>query len=478
MLPVLRASSAFATLFRPRFGFVDHPIAWRRSDPCACWPSRRFSARFGRPGWCSQLRHNFGHRSTHLLWRSFASTCFPGTQLCLHQWTRQHQLIVHDGDDLTPAFKLRRGAQPGLCPQQALLLEAVAMLVRVAPPVAQGHFWQRAIHRSIPQKPTLTRVAGPIGGLMTQHADDRHFQMSCLGQIQPAPPGDLDWIAFDIGALPTAIGLPIRSGVTTLKALPIFARRPTFARRRRSGAIQHALAFETQQFVKRQPFRRQQKWCTTVPAIGGYDGTTAITKQCSELAQLGCCYLDARLIRADALLSEHRRPTAGLDWQDDDRRELPAITDRLAAFQQVRLVDYAAIWRGLRLGALDTGGINAQPDPFSVDWPQQILRKYPAQPLLVNTAVFKGFIQAAPAPFKPWRERQLGKRVGLCLGQQCIHRIEQGVSRSVKTLIDLVTKVVQYVKVHLSNAPFSKLLEHYSFGQSFAKRAAHLSKLV
>lgn len=76
---------------------------------------------------------------------------------------------------------------------------------------------------------------------MTQHTDDLHFQVSCPGQMQPAPPGGLDEMAFGIGTLPLAIGLSIRAGVATLKALPIFAWRPAFARGRRSGAIQHPL---------------------------------------------------------------------------------------------------------------------------------------------------------------------------------------------------------------------------------------------
>src|SRR6266571_8723898 len=476
MRSVLRPSSPFATLFRPRFGLVDHRIAWRGLDQRSFWPSGRFSAWFGRSSRRSQLCHNFSHRPTHLLWTGWTPTRLPGSQHGLHQWTRQHQLIVHDGDDLAPAFKLRWSAQPGLDPQQGLLLEAIAMFVGVAPPIAQGHLSHAGIRGSIPQKPTLARVAGTISGPMTQNADDRHFEVPCLGQMQAIPPGDLDGMSVDIAALPTARGLSIRAGVTTLKALPIFARRPTFARGRRRRAIQHPLAFEPQQFVERQPFRRQQKRRTTVPAITGHDGTTA--KQGSELTQLGRCHLDARLLRTNALLIEHHRPTAGLLRQNHHRRELPAIADGLAALRQVRLVDHGAVWRGLRLWALDTGGIDAQPHLFPRDWLQQILRKYPAQPLLVNASIFERFIQTPPAPLEQRRERQLRKRVGLRLGQQCIHGVEQGVSRSGKTAVHVVTKVLHCAKVHLSNAPVLDLPEHYSLGQSFVKRTALLSKLV
>ena len=279
-----------------------------------------------------------------------------------------------------------------------------------------------------------------------------------------------------IGALPTARGLPIGVGVATLKALPIFARRSAFAGRGRGRAIQHALALEAQQFVERQSLGGQQKGRATVPAIGGHDGTAA--EQRCQLAQLGCSHLHAGLLRRDALLIQHPGPTAGLLRQQHDGRELPAIADGLATFGQVGHVDHRAIGRGARLGALDTGSIDAQPHLFSGDRPQQILHKHPAQALLVNASVCKGFIQTTPAPLKVGRERQLGKRLGLRLGQQRIHGIEQGISCSLKTVVDLVTKLLQCVKVHLSNAPFSKVSEHYSLGHSFVKRTAQLSKLV
>jgi hypothetical protein len=116
--------------------------------------------------------------------------------------------------------------------------------------------------------------------------------------------------------------------------------------------------------------------------------------------------------------------------------------------------------------------------PFPSTGRSRYAGKHPAQPVLVNPSVFKGFVQATPAPFKQRRERQFRKRAGLRLGQQRIYGIEQGVSRSRKTPVDLVTKAAQYVKVHVSNAPVFDLPEHYSLGQSFVKRAAQMSKLV
>src|SRR5260370_38435975 len=104
------------------------------------------------------------------------------------------------------------------------------MLVGIASAVAQGHFWHTGVRLAVPQKPTLARVAGPISGSMTQDAYDRHLKVSCLGQMQPRPPGHLHGMSFRIAALPTTRSLPIRVRGTALKPLPIFARLPTLAR--------------------------------------------------------------------------------------------------------------------------------------------------------------------------------------------------------------------------------------------------------
>ena len=171
-----------------------------------------------------------------------------------------------------------------------------------------------------------------------------------------------------------------------------------------------------------------------IAAIAGHDRTTS--KQRSKLTQLGCCPLHARLVRADARLFEYGRPTAGLLWQEYDRRELPARADGLAA----RLPGSACKPRCDQARSSTEGAQywwhRCQPHLFPLDWLQQILRKDPAQSVLVNLSIFERFVQATPAPLKQRRERQLRKRVGLRLGQQRIHGIEQGVSPSVKTSVD------------------------------------------
>jgi hypothetical protein len=55
---------------------------------------------------------------------------------------------------------------------------------------------------------------------------------------------------------------------------------------------------------------------------------------------------------------------------------------------------------------------------------------------------------------KPERLRQLGQGLGVGFGHQSIHRIEQSIFGSWKTVIDIVTKLPQCVTVHVSKAPF------------------------
>src|SRR5260370_1483690 len=135
MRAMVRPSSAFAALFGSRFGLVDHPKAWRRSDQRSLWSSVRFSAWFGRASRRAHLRHNFGHRPAHLLWRRVSLGRLPGTQHGWPQRAGQHQVIMHYGHDLTPAFKLGGGTPPPFRPQPPLLVYALAMLLRAAPPL-------------------------------------------------------------------------------------------------------------------------------------------------------------------------------------------------------------------------------------------------------------------------------------------------------------------------------------------------------
>src|SRR5260370_20627491 len=97
---------------------------------------------------------------------------------------------------------------------------------------------------------------------------------------------------------------------------------------------------------------------------------------------------------------------------------------------------------------------------------------------MVNAPICKGFVQDGPLPLKAGRERQFGKAVGPRLRQERIGGVEQRIGCSLKTVVDGVTKVLQCVKVHPSNAPTIRLGEHYSFGPSSARGMAFLASLV
>jgi hypothetical protein len=51
--------------------------------------------------------------------------------------------------------------------------------------------------------------------------------------------------------------------------------------------------------------------------------------------------------------------------------------------------------------------------------------------------------------------------------------LSEGIPTALKAAIDLLTKILQCVKVHLSNAPWV-YFEHYSFGLAFASQLALL----
>jgi hypothetical protein len=67
-----------------------------------------------------------------------------------------------------------------------------------------------------------------------------------------------------------------------------------------------------------------------------------------------------------------------------------------------------------------------------------------------------------PFPLEKWRERQFWKRLGLRLADQCVYCVEKRRFGPDKTGIDVVTKLLQCAKIHVSKAPsgfFSTLLK-------------------
>src|SRR5712691_4271210 len=187
-----RTLGRFPTLFGSRFGLADHGIAGRWLDFVAFGTSCRFSAWFRGFGRGPQLCHNSGHSPAHLLGRRLSTGALPRPKFSLPHLASQDQLVLHDGDHLAPALKLLWGAQARAAPQQGLLLEAVAMFLRVASFVAWGHLLQRESVRSDPQKPTFAWVTRLAAGAMADHANEGEFDGTRLAQMQPFPASHLN----------------------------------------------------------------------------------------------------------------------------------------------------------------------------------------------------------------------------------------------------------------------------------------------
>src|SRR5690242_10913214 len=112
--------------------FANDGIALRRFRLEAFGASGRFTAWLRWSCWGPQLRQKGWHGSSHLGQRQNRAARLPGSIDALNQGTGQHQLVVCTRDDLRPAFRLLWGAQPWHVPEQHLLVQAVAMLLRVA----------------------------------------------------------------------------------------------------------------------------------------------------------------------------------------------------------------------------------------------------------------------------------------------------------------------------------------------------------
>lgn len=77
-----------------------------------------------------------------------------------------------------------------------------------------------------------------------------------------------------------------------------------------------------------------------------------------------------------------------------------------------------------------------------------------SQIVLSNPSIFQSFIHARPVALKPQRLRDFWQRFGLRFRHQGIYRVEQGIFGPQETAINIVTKLSQYVNVHLSKIPF------------------------
>ncbi len=178
-------------------------------------------------------------------------------------------------------------------------------------------------------------------------------------------------------------------------------------------------------------------------------------QQRDQLLHLGKGHLCRSRLCAHPLLIQRIAPTARRLGQGHRRRELPSVCYRFLALGQIMHILGTAIGRGDRAGARNPAHIDPHPERLpGIGWGQKS-REHLAQPLLVNLPVLHPFIQAWPLTYKQRRQRQFWERAGTIFGQQCIDGVKHRVFGLPETAIDLVTKRLQYGKVHMEHAPLS-----------------------
>jgi hypothetical protein len=150
-------------------------------------PSWCFSAWFRWASRCAQLAQKGGHGPSHLCQREFRTSVFPRAAAAFHQGTSQDQQIVRTGHQLCPAFGALRGREPWSVPEQFLLVEAIAMFVRVTQAVDWADLGQRSRLVAFPDKPADPGITLASAGSMADDLNERKFHPTSGAQVQVVP---------------------------------------------------------------------------------------------------------------------------------------------------------------------------------------------------------------------------------------------------------------------------------------------------
>src|SRR5205807_8551442 len=134
--------------------FENDRIALRRFRLEAFGASGRFTTWLRRSRRGPQLHQKGWHGSSNLGQCQNRAARLPRSIDALNQGTCQHQLVVCARDDVRPTFRLRWGTQPWHVPEQHLLVQAVAMLMRVAQAIGRANLGQGCRLVAFPDKPT------------------------------------------------------------------------------------------------------------------------------------------------------------------------------------------------------------------------------------------------------------------------------------------------------------------------------------
>src|SRR6266487_5597612 len=405
----------------------------------------RFSARLWCPGWGPQTCQQFVHPASHLLRGRLALLVFPWAQFWLNQVAGQHQMVMHNGDNMTPALKLLWGPQTRGFPQQRLFVKAIPMLLPEAENIPQSNLGQIHLRIADPDKPTNAWVTLLVGSMRSHHAQDCDLQPASLFDMHALPPTDFHPTTFVIGAAPRAIWLGMRTGILGLQFGSIFAWTSFLPRWRGCGPVKTAIAFQAAQHPNLQGATAAPQPRRVVASIQHRDGILRQLRD--QQLQLFVSHLDCCGARGHPLLIQNIRPATGGLRQDHYRRKLPAKGDRVLAFWQIMHMLCSTICRSHCIRTRNLTPIDPDPEPLSCFWFGQIADKGFSQTLFLDTPIFKRFIQARPFALKPQRLRHFGKRFRLRFCHQGIDGIEQGVLGSQKTVMDIVTKLSQCVNV-------------------------------
>src|SRR5438132_12945222 len=138
--------------------FTNDGMTRRRFRVEACGASGLFTAWWWWSRRSPQLRQKGWHDSTSLGQRQNRVARFPRSIDARDQGTGQDQLVMGARDDLGPALRLLGSAQTWLIPQQHLLVQPIAMLLRVAQAIGRADLDQGRGFITFPDKPTDLRV--------------------------------------------------------------------------------------------------------------------------------------------------------------------------------------------------------------------------------------------------------------------------------------------------------------------------------
>src|SRR6266699_6701973 len=185
--------------------FTNDGMTRRRLRMEAFGASGRFSAWLWWSRRSPQLRQKGGHGSTSLCQRQNRVARFPRSIGARDQGTGQNQLVMGARDDLCPALRLRWGAQTWLIPQQHLLVQPIAMLVRVAQAIGRADLGQGCRLVAFPDKPTDLGVPWALAGSMPDDLDHAHLDPPRWTQMHRRPASHFHTLAFGVRALPTRI---------------------------------------------------------------------------------------------------------------------------------------------------------------------------------------------------------------------------------------------------------------------------------